>query len=205
MRTNINSYITLMAIFGWAMTTVVCAEETNVVKSEVQPTRLISGDVAEHVDGLRARLAINSKERGPFGLFQKPGKEPIKTFVSPGTRVKKVYIPFQAVVDALPVAAVMASDKMFMVGSRLLQVGQVLPIVAENRTFKIQVEFVRADQIGFRNLADNQLAVKRLDLLPDGVSAGGGKMTPQGVTPTNGGSEEPLQVDLLLPPSAPDK
>lgn len=205
MRTTVNYSIASVAILGWALIGPVSAEEGVEVKKEEQPTRLIDGDVSKHVDMLRARLAISTQERGPFGLFQKPGKEPVKAFVSPAKKLRTVVIPFDAVVDALTIAAVMPSDKMFMVGSRSLRVGQTLPLVAGGRTFRTRVEHVRSDQIGFRNLEDNEMAVKRLDLLPDGVSAGGGKLTPQGVIPSNGGSAEPLQVDLMVHPPSPTK
>ena len=140
----------------------------------------------------------------PFGLFQEPGKEPKQPLLSPIRRPEKLAkIPFQVMVEALPIAAVMAAEKMFMVGPRAVRVGEVLPLSARGRVFRARVESVKAAQIVFRDLATNELAVKRLDLLPNGVRPGGGVIRPPGVVPEGGAVEVPLELDLGLPPDAP--
>ena len=170
------------------------------------PTRLVTEDVGPYIEGIRAKLAINSKDRGPFGLFQEPGKEPKKPLFEKFKRPEKpTEIPFQTIVDALPVAAVIAAEKTFMVGARTVRVGKGLPLVAGGRTFRTRVESVKSAQIVFRNLANNELAVKRLDLLPNGVRPGGGVIRPPGVVPDGGPVEVPLELDLGLPPGAPNR
>lgn len=171
------------------------------------PTRMVTGDLESYIADVRSRLAINSKDRGPFGLFQEPGKEPKQPLLTQFDRPKKTaQIPFQTIVDALPVAAVVASEKMFMIGPRSVSVGQILPLVAGGRTVRARVESVRSSEIVFRNMADNDVAVKRLDLLPDGVRiGGGGSIRPPGVIPDQPNVEVPLELDLGLPPESPDE
>lgn len=170
------------------------------------PTRLVTEDVEGYLTGIRAKLAINSKDRGPFGLFQKPGKEPAQPLLTPFERPKKrAEIPFATIVNALPVAAVIQAEGMFMIGSRSVKVGEVLPLVAGGRTVRAQVESVRAAEITFRNLANGDVAVKRLDMLPNGVRPGGGVIRPPGVVPDGGPLEVPVELDLGLPPEAPDE
>ncbi len=169
------------------------------------PTRLIIGDVDEHLVALRAKLAINSQERGPFGFLQNPDEEQVPLFNIPEKVVKSVDIPFTTVINSLSISAVMPSEGRFMVGARELRVGQVLPLEAGGKMLRIRIEAVKTSEVVFRNLADNTLATKRLDLLPDGVRPGGGSITVDGVTPTDGGAEEPLYIDLQLPPGVPDE
>jgi|GEM_PF-668210 len=171
------------------------------------PTRLIAGDVEAHLVGLRSRLAINGKERGPFGLFQEPGKEPKQPILTPSKRPEKqAEIPFAAVINALRISTVIPDEKKFMVGARLLRVGQSLPLKVGGKTIRVEVVSVRIDEIVFRNLATNEEAVKRLDLLPEGVGRGSGSIVVPGMTPIGGrGEEAPLEMDLGLPPEPPEE
>ena len=188
-----------------AITAVTCsslsAETVEVEEKATVATRLIGDDVDGYLSGVRAKLAINTKDRGPFGLYQKPGKEPKKPLLTPRKRKDKpVEIPFAAVIDALPVAAVMAGDRKFMVGARAISVGQTIPLVAGGRTTQARVESVTKARITFRNLATNEVAVKRLDLLPEGVRPGGGAIVPDGVQRERDGVIAPFEVHPGLPP-----
>jgi hypothetical protein len=183
------------------------ADEVVATKADTTPARLLGGDLSDHLTGLQSKLAINAKEIevGPFGLYQKPGtkRAPLLLPRAKTPKTEIVEIPFSTKIDALQVAAVMPAEKMFMVGPRALRVGQVIPLEVDNKTIKIRIESVGNSEIVFRNMEDNELAVKRLDLLPDGVLEGGDTITPDGVTRTGDGVEAPLRVELLLPPTTP--
>jgi hypothetical protein len=208
MAKRMNNLLTSIILIGSILCSPLAGAEEVVTKVETTPTRLLAGDLSDHLTGLQSKLAINAKEIevGPFGLYQKPGaKQP--TLLPPRAKSRKeeiVEIPFAAKIDALQVAAVMPAEKMFMVGPRALRVGQVIPLEVENKTIKIRIESVGNSQIVFRNMEDNELAVKRLDLLPDGVESGGDTITPDGVTRAGDGIEAPLRVELLLPPTTPN-
>jgi hypothetical protein len=207
MAKRMNNPLTSIILVGSILCSPLAGAEVVVVaKVETTPTRLLAGDLSDHLTGLQSKLAINAKEIevGPFGLYQKPGTKRAPLLLPrPPKPEESLEIPFSTKIDALQVAAVMPAEKMFMVGPRALRVGQVIPLEVDNKTIKIRIESVGISEIVFRNMENNELAVKRLDLLPDGVIEGGNTITPDGVTRTGDGVEAPLRVEILLPPTTP--
>ena len=162
----------------------------------IQPSRLIAGSPVEQVELLRARIAINTKERGPFGLNQDPGKQGSVFKLPPRRQAKRIKTPFVDVVKAVPVAAVFPSEQEFLVGSRTIRAGDEFPLVVRDEKITVRVESVRSRGVVFKNLKTGALATKRLDMLPDGITPGGKIQAIDGVVPAGGASSEPLHVDL---------
>ena len=165
----------------------------------VQPSRLIAGSPGDQVELLRARIAINAKERGPFGLNQDPGKQGSVFKLPPRRLAKQVKTPFVDVVKAVPVAAVFPSEQEFLVGSRTIRTGDKFPLVVRDQKITVRVESVRAQGVVFKDLKSGEIATKRLDMIPDGVTPGGKIQAIDGVIPSGGASQEPLHLDLSSP------
>ena len=160
------------------------------------PTRFLDGDVNDRVEELRKRLMIMKRDRGPFGLYQIPGKEPV--VAAPIT--SRVQTPFSDYINRIQISVVNAKEKEFLVGARLFRLGQVFPIVRGGEKLSVQVASVRPSQVTFKNLKTGEVAVRRLDALPAGITASAGKIQVRGVTPTNNGESEPLRLDFDSPP-----
>ncbi|NNC88138.1 MAG: hypothetical protein HKN82_06720 [Akkermansiaceae bacterium] len=161
------------------------------------PSRLVGEHVESYVAQLRARMAINGRDRGPFGLFQdlsnsKQGLLPVTT----RKIERKPQTPFADVVKSIPIAAVFPLEQEFLVGSRTFRTGQVFPLVASGENISVQVVAVRSSSVRFKNIRSGEVLDKRLDLLPDGVTSGGGSIQVQGVTSNRDEASEPLHINL---------
>ena len=177
----------------------VAPESGGTVGGLIQPSRLIADSADQQVELMRSRLAINMKERGPFGLNQDPGKQGSVFKLPPRRLAKQVKTPFVDVVKAVPVAAVFPSEQEFLVGSRTIRTGDKFPLVVRDQTITVRVESVRAHGVVFKDLKSGEIATKRLDMIPDGITPGGKIQAIDGVIPSGGASQEPLHLDLSSP------
>lgn len=157
------------------------------------PTRFLADNLDDHIATMRARLAINKQERGPFGLYQIPGKAPIIT----GNFTKKARkTPFTEFINQIEISVINAQEKEFLVGARIFRLGQVFPIVRGGDKLSVQVVSVTPSKVLFKNLQSGETAARRLDILPAGISTAGGKIEIRGVTPNNRREAEPLRLDF---------
>ena len=163
------------------------------------PARFLAEGLDDRILALRKRLAITSRERGPFGLFQNPGRVEV---VSPVVaEVRKT--PFDEFINGIQITVINAREKEFLVGARLFRLGQVFPIVRGGEKLSVRVEAVAPSRVTFKNLGTGEVALRRLDLLPSGVTAAAGQIQVRGVTPSNRGGTEPLRIELDSPPALP--
>ncbi len=165
--------------------------------NKVVASRFITGEVAAHIADLKRRLAINRQELGPFGLYQVPGKTPI---VSGPLRKKLQKTPFSDYINQIQISVINAREKEFLVGARIFRLGQVFPIVRGNDRISVRVESVSASRVTFKNLQSGDIAVRKLNVLPDGVIANSGALKVRGVTETSPGQAQPLHLDFTSPP-----
>ena len=181
----------------------VAPEAGGTVGGLIQPSRLIADSADQQVELMRSRLAINMKDRGPFGLNQDPGKVGSTIDLGPvRRRAKKVVTPFIDVVRAVPVAAVFPAEQEFLVGYRSIRTGDTFPLVVRDEKISVRVESVHSRGVVFKNLKSGESATKRLDLLPEGITPGGKIQLINGVTPAGESSKEPLHIVLSTLPSA---
>ena len=166
------------------------------VPSGPMPSRLVAEEaVTPYVSMLRGRLAINGRQHDPFGLSQDL-KKATSILPVPVVKTTKKSTPFSTVVKAIPIAAVFPLEQEFLVGSRTFHTGQVFPLVAGGDNLSVRVEAVRSSSVRFKNIRSGEVIEKRLDLLPDGVTPGGGAITVPGVTEQNNEANEPLHINL---------
>jgi len=130
-----------------------------------------------------------------------PTDEP--SFVKPKRPKVRAATPFEDVIEAIPIAAVFASEQEFMVDATMYRQGQVVSLVADDQEINVRIERVRSSGISFRNLKSGEVIQKRLDLLPRGVMQGIGPDRVPGMIPTGGSRPPPLHVQLDTPPPTP--
>lgn len=172
------------------------APATNAAAPAQTPARFLE-DVDDRIAKMRGRLAIANRERGPFGLYQVPGKTPVISNAFE-QRVRKT--PFNEFINEIQISVVNAKEKEFLVGARMFRLGQVFPIVRGGERLSVRVEEVAPSKVTFKNLKTGEVALRRLDILPEGVTASAGSIRVQGVTPDGRGEAEPLRLEYTAPP-----
>ena len=188
----------MKAIHSIIVSGLVALGATATANPEETPARFLSDDVEDRLGVLLKRMAIMEREQGPFGLYQVPGKKPI--IVSP-IRTSRTKTPFGEYINRIQISVVNAKEKEFLVGARLFRLGQVFPIERGGEKLSVQVMAVEPSRVSFKNLKTGEVALRRLDSLPAGVTASAGKIQVRGVTPSNKGESEPLRLDFDSPDS----
>jgi hypothetical protein len=160
-------------------------------------------NVDSYLTTLTARFSVRERTLDPFGLNVDPTTE-----VAPATDTPRAVAvqaaprtPFVDIVNSIRVTAVMPSDKQFLVGSRTIREGDVLPLAIPEGTIRVRVLAVRADGILFENLEDQSTATLRSQLMPKGMSRGADGIKVLGMQPDS--PTAPLKVDVQIMPSAP--
>ncbi|MFP6865467.1 MAG: hypothetical protein VCA35_05955 [Roseibacillus sp.] len=171
------------------------AEELTTVAS-----RFLADGLDDRVLLLKQRLAINKQDRGPFGLYQILGKSPILS--GPISKLSRK-TPFNEFINSIRISVINPKEKEFLVGARIFRLGQVFPIVRAGERLSVRVESVSRSQVAFKNLDTGEVALRRLNFVPDGVTASAGSIDVRGVTPSGRGEVEPLHLDFDSPPPTP--
>ena len=165
----------------------------------VTPARFLADTADDRIAELKRRLSIAGRERGPFGLYQNPGKAPV---ISRSSReIPKT--SFRDFIKDIRISLINSREREFLVGARLFRLGQVFPIVRGGEKISVRVEAVGRSRVTFKNLQSGEIAVSRLDTLPDGVSAAGQPLRLQGITLRKKSEVEPLQIESNSPPPLP--
>ena len=163
-------------------------------------SRFLADGLEDRVLLLKQRLAINKQDRGPFGLHQIPGKSPILS--GPISKISRK-TPFNEFINSIRISVINPKEKEFLVGARIFRLGQVFPIVRAGERLSVRVESVSRSQVAFKNLDTGEVALRRLNIVPDGVTASAGSINVRGVTPIGRGQVEPLHLDFNSPPPTP--
>ena len=175
------------------------ASGANSYSTSATPARFLSDTVDDRIAELKRRLSIAGRERGPFGLYQNPGKAPV---ISRSSReIPKT--SFRDFIKDIKISLINSREREFLVGARLFRLGQVFPIVRDGEKISVRVEAVGPSRVTFRNLQSGEIAIRRLDTLPDGVTAAGQPLRLQGVTLRKKSEAEPLRIESNSPPPLP--
>ena len=163
------------------------------------PARFLSVAVDERIAEMKRRLAIAERERGPFGLYQNPGKTPVVSRSS--KEIPKT--TFRDFIKDIRISLINSREREFLVGARLFRLGQVFPVVRGGEQISVRVEAVGPSRVTFRNLQSGERAILRLDALPEGVTAAGKPLRLQGITLRKKSEAEPLRIESHSPPPLP--
>lgn len=148
-----------------------------------------------------AAFEISKRPTDPFGLFQDPNVAPPPPKLSAKAPTKFMNIPptpFADVVKAIEVSAVMPLQQRFLVGSRMIKLGDKFPIHYRDKSITVQVIKVGGKRIDFRNVQSGETAALPLDLLPPGMSRGARDSNgPPGLARDNPAA--PIEVDVGVP------
>jgi hypothetical protein len=151
------------------------------------PSRFVGeADLAAYVESYANVLSIRERTSDPFGQFQDPDAKPIvKPTVAKQTRrtAPLQATPFSDIIKLLQVTTIMPKEKRFLVGTRSIKQGDVIPLGFRGKNIKVEVASVSSQQIEFRNLENNETASLKLNLLPVGMTPGTHGITAPGMVP----------------------
>ena len=159
----------------------------------VEPSRYAGQDPTEYLKTLEANLAVSSRETDPFGLLQDPDARPVELKPQESQTPKIPAIPLADIIGRIQINTIMPSERKFLIGSRVVSQGDVLPVNFNGSVIRIQIVEVSSRRILFRNPENNDTYAREMDLLPPGMTRGTDEMTPPGMVPDSSGT--PLQLD----------
>jgi hypothetical protein len=160
------------------------------------PSRNVAPDqMKAYIESISAVFSMRNRAGDPFGLLQDPDAKPV---VKPKLAVTRKYepikaTPFSEIVRLIKVTTVMPGERSFLIGNRLINQGDRLPITFRGKNIMIEVAAVASSKIDFRNLEDGETATLSLSLMPAGMRPGGDGITAPGMQPENANS--PLNLD----------
>lgn len=163
-----------------------------------QPSRYAGGDVGTYVDTLSKIFSIRSRTSDPFGQLQDPSTKPVKPKISPNNPAARVAAipntPYSEIVSQIRVTTVIPAEGRFLVGTRSFSTGDRFPIAFRGKNYQTQVAEVTSTRIVFRNVENSETGVLKLDMMPPGMSRGGGnQITAPGMQPAR--ADAPLEIE----------
>lgn len=142
----------------------------------VTPSRLVSPqELDSYVASLSSIFLMRNRQNDPFGHLQDPNAKPIaKPSASPVARrsMQMQATPFSDIVGLIVVTTVMPGEKSFLVGTRSFKQGDQVPLTFRGKPIRVQITEVSSRKIGFRNLDTGEIASRKLDMLPVGMTPG---------------------------------
>ena len=159
----------------------------------IEPSRYAAANLDDYLRTVAGILHAPSRATDPFGLLQDPDSKPIVRKVTRPDTPAEVVVPFADIVPLIRITAVIAQEKKFLVENRAFSLGEEFPLNFRGKRIRILITDVSARQVEFKNLDTGEVAARRLDLLPPGMSAGGAGSTPPGMVPT--GADAPLVIE----------
>jgi len=175
-------------------------EESSAPASEPSMTplesRLISdSELEEYIEKLAGSLPMAKQERDPFGAMQDPDAVPTTPLIEmPDTIVMPEFTtPFEDVVRMINVSTIMPADNRFLIGTRSFGINDVVTFNYQGQSIRARVEAVTSREIRFRNVDSDDVATRTLEIMPAGMSAGGGSRNIPGLIPT--GPNVPIDLD----------
>jgi hypothetical protein len=160
------------------------------------PSRYVgTSETESYVKTVSAAFSILKRPTDIFGQLQDPDAKPIVKTPAPGA-VKRIApvqaTPLSEIVRLLVVTTIMPGEKKFLLGTRSVRQGDQLPLNFRGKELRVQVTEVTSRQIAFKNLDSGETAVRKLDMLPVGMTAGLRGITPPGM------SQERANAPIIL-------
>lgn len=147
---------------------------------------LDSAGLAPYIDAASSTFSIRRRARDPFGHSQDPDAKPVAQTSTAKTARRAAPIlatPFSEIVQLITITTIMPGEKRFLIGTRSISQGDQIAITFRGRHIPVEITEVTARQIGFRNRETAETAMRRLDLLPPGMTPGNQEITNPAIQP----------------------
>lgn len=157
-------------------------------------SRYVGINLASYTQTLASSFAINSRSTDPFGRSQDPNaKVPEKRRIHvPRTDKPAPETLFVDIIAAIPVTAVIPSQRSFLSGQRQFHVGDRIKLnIGKPDLLPVHVVAINRNTITFRNGVTNEQVERTLSIMPVGMRRGANER-PAGLVPT--GSNAPLNI-----------
>lgn len=142
------------------------------------------------LDAMSSKLAMAKRSVGPFGMAQDPDAKPVKP------KEKTVQKgAFLEAVAAIKINTVMPMEKKFTSSSREFSVGDIFPVIKNQRQFNVEVMEIKTSGIVFKNIDSGEQVRKNLNTLPVGMKKSAQLNAVPGVFPANRRNAMPLVLD----------
>lgn len=152
--------------------------------------------LASYVETLTASFSIKDRSIDPFGQLQDPNAKPIvKTPIAKTTQRSPILqaTPFAEIVRLMVVNTIMPKEKKFLVGTRTVTQGDHVILNYRGRPIHVEIMDVSSQRIAFKNTDSGEIAQRKLDMLPQGMSAGHQEMAAPGMAPS--GRNLPIELE----------
>ncbi len=165
------------------------------------PSRHISAvELKPYIDSVATVFLIRGRARDSFGQNQDPDAKPVVKTSSP-LAVRRAATaqatPFADIVRLLVVTTIMPGEKRFLVGTRSFKQGDVIQLNFRNKQIHALVTEVNSRQISFRNQDSSETAVRKLDMLPAGMTPGSHGISAPGMVPDR--PNAPIDLEAAEP------
>lgn len=212
----------LMASSAWAQTAATLdakvptpANPAPKVEKPAKPAPKVAGPVSplasryvgaaemdSYVESISSVFLIRKQERDAFGQSQDPDAKPVIKVVPEG-KVRRIApvlaIQFSEIIQKIIVTTIMPGEQRFLVGTRSIKRGDQLPLSFRGKQIRVQVTEVTSQQIGFRNVDTGEVAFRKLDMLPVGMTPGHHGITAPGMIPDRANAPIELESDNFPP------
>ena len=151
------------------------------------PSRNISAtELKSYIDSIATVFLIRGRARDSFGQNQDPDAKPVikaSTPLAVRRSAPAQTTPFADIVRLLDVTTIMPREQRFLIGSRSFKLGDIMPLNFRNKPIHVVITEVTSRQISFRNRDSGEIAVRKLDMLPTGMTAGSRGISAPGMMP----------------------
>ena len=147
-----------------------------VEKAIYPPSRLVAPtELKAYIETLSSLLQIRGRATDPFAQAQDPNAPPVIKAPVAGMIKRPAPVlatPFPELIRRITITTVMPGEKRFLVGTRSIKQGDQIPLTFRGKPIHVQVTEVSSRQIGFRNLDSGEITLRKLDIMPAGMTAG---------------------------------
>lgn len=167
------------------------------------PSRHIgAAELGPYIDSVAAMFLIRGQSRDSFGQNQDPDAKPVVKASAPLAvrRTQAHTTPFADIVRLLVVTTIMPGEKRFLVGTRSFKQGDTIPLNFRNKPIRALITEVTSRRISFRNLDTGEDAIRKLDMLPAGMTPGSRGLSAPGMVPDR--PNAPIDLEAADPVSS---
>jgi hypothetical protein len=167
------------------------------------PSRNVgAAEMDSYVASIASAFLIQKQERDAFGQSQDPDAKPVIK-VAPEQKLRRITpvlaIQFSEIIQKIVVTTIMPGEQRFLVGTRSIKRGDQFPLIFRGKQILVLVTEVTSQKISFRNLETGEIASRKLDMLPAGMTPGLHGITAPGMISDRANAPIELESDESTP------